>query len=132
MRQMRPRDNVVLHDRDQWSSSWAEPIKFGRSPSNTVPKEGLEPSHPKAQEPKSCVSTSSTTPARVLISFAAAFAFDCFASLGDGVYRWRSRLSLSTCPVAFTLYCATAIVPSPFWSTSMTNVERITPLINFP
>ena len=28
-----------------------------------VPKEGLEPSHPKAQEPKSCVSTSSTTPA---------------------------------------------------------------------
>jgi hypothetical protein len=30
---------------------------------NTVPKEGLEPSHPKAQEPKSCVSTSSTTPA---------------------------------------------------------------------
>ncbi len=32
--------------------------------SNTVPKEGLEPSHPKAQEPKSCVSTSSTTPAR--------------------------------------------------------------------
>ncbi len=28
-----------------------------------MPKEGLEPSHPKAQEPKSCVSTSSTTPA---------------------------------------------------------------------
>jgi hypothetical protein len=28
-----------------------------------VPKEGLEPSHPKAQDPKSCVSTSSTTPA---------------------------------------------------------------------
>ena len=67
MRQMRPRDNVVLHDRDQWSSSWAEPIKFGRSPSNTVPKEGLEPSHPKAQEPKSCVSTSSTTPAHLML-----------------------------------------------------------------
>ena len=31
--------------------------------SNEVPKEGLEPSRPKAQEPKSCVSTSSTTPA---------------------------------------------------------------------
>ena len=29
-----------------------------------MPKEGLEPSRPKAQEPKSCVSTSSTTPAR--------------------------------------------------------------------
>ena len=29
-----------------------------------MPKEGLEPSHPKAQEPKSCVSTSSTTGAR--------------------------------------------------------------------
>jgi hypothetical protein len=28
-----------------------------------VPKEGLEPSHPKAQEPKSCVSANSTTPA---------------------------------------------------------------------
>jgi hypothetical protein len=36
-----------------------------------VPKEGLEPSHPKAQEPKSCVSTSSTTPA----------VFNCFAPL---------------------------------------------------
>jgi hypothetical protein len=36
-----------------------------------VPKEGLEPSHPKAQEPKSCVSTSSTTPA----------IFNCFAPL---------------------------------------------------
>jgi hypothetical protein len=32
----------------------------------TVPKEGLEPSRPKAQEPKSCVSTSSTTPAGML------------------------------------------------------------------
>src|SRR5215218_6909479 len=30
---------------------------------NPVPKEGLEPSHPKAQEPKSCVSANSTTPA---------------------------------------------------------------------
>jgi hypothetical protein len=28
-----------------------------------VPKEGLEPSHPKAQEPKSCVSANSTTSA---------------------------------------------------------------------
>src|SRR5687768_10147895 len=36
-----------------------------------VPKEGLEPSHPKAQEPKSCVSTSSTTLAL----------FNCFAPL---------------------------------------------------
>jgi hypothetical protein len=40
---------------------------------NTVPKEGLEPSHPKAQEPKSCVSTSSTTPAL----------FNCFALSAD-------------------------------------------------
>ncbi len=30
-----------------------------------MPKEGLEPSHPKAQEPKSCVSTNSTIPARL-------------------------------------------------------------------
>src|SRR6187431_531016 len=37
--------------------------QFNSEPINTVPKEGLEPSHPKAQEPKSCVSTSSTTPA---------------------------------------------------------------------
>ncbi|VXB90146.1 hypothetical protein NOCARDAX2BIS_380149 [Nocardioides sp. AX2bis] len=29
----------------------------------TVPETGLEPAHPKAQEPKSCVSASSTTPA---------------------------------------------------------------------
>ena len=28
-----------------------------------VPEKGLEPSHHKAQEPKSCVSTNSTTPA---------------------------------------------------------------------
>jgi hypothetical protein len=35
-----------------------------------VPKEGLEPSHPKAQEPKSCVSTSSTTPAVLIASLA--------------------------------------------------------------
>ena len=38
-------------------------LQVGPEPLNTVPKEGLEPSHPKAQEPKSCVSTSSTTPA---------------------------------------------------------------------
>ena len=38
-------------------------LRVGPEPINTVPKEGLEPSHPKAQEPKSCVSTSSTTPA---------------------------------------------------------------------
>jgi hypothetical protein len=38
-------------------------LRVGPDQSNTVPKEGLEPSHPKAQEPKSCVSTSSTTPA---------------------------------------------------------------------
>jgi hypothetical protein len=37
----------------------------------SVPKEGLEPSHPKAQEPKSCVSTSSTTPASLIAPFAA-------------------------------------------------------------
>jgi hypothetical protein len=37
---------------------------------NAVPKEGLEPSHPKAQEPKSCVSTSSTTPAVLIASLA--------------------------------------------------------------
>ncbi len=30
---------------------------------HTVPEKGLEPSHHKAQEPKSCVSTNSTTPA---------------------------------------------------------------------
>ena len=46
-------------------------LRVGPEPLNTVPKEGLEPSHPKAQEPKSCVSTSSTTPAL----------FDCFAPL---------------------------------------------------
>jgi hypothetical protein len=38
-------------------------LKFLTSQRRPVPKEGLEPSHPKAQEPKSCVSTSSTTPA---------------------------------------------------------------------
>jgi hypothetical protein len=38
-------------------------LRVGPEPINTVPKEGLEPSRPKAQEPKSCVSTSSTTPA---------------------------------------------------------------------
>lgn len=31
---------------------------------STVRKMGLEPTRPKAQEPKSCVSTNSTTPAR--------------------------------------------------------------------
>src|SRR6188472_630224 len=41
--------------------------QFNSEQFNTVPKEGLEPSHPKAQEPKSCVSTSSTTPAQVLL-----------------------------------------------------------------
>jgi hypothetical protein len=39
-------------------------LKFLTSQRRPVPKEGLEPSHPKAQDPKSCVSTSSTTPAR--------------------------------------------------------------------
>ena len=39
-----------------------------------VPKEGLEPSHPKAQEPKSCVSTSSTTPALYSIASLATLA----------------------------------------------------------
>jgi len=41
-------------------------------------------------------------------------------------------LSLSTWPLAFTLYCATAMVPWPFLSTSMTKVERITPSISLP
>ena len=41
--------------------------QFNSEQFNTVPKEGLEPSHPKAQEPKSCVSTSSTTPAQVIL-----------------------------------------------------------------
>ena len=36
-----------------------------------MPKEGLEPSHPKAQEPKSCVSANSTTPAQLIASLAA-------------------------------------------------------------
>jgi hypothetical protein len=157
-----------------------------------VPKEGLEPSHPKAQEPKSCVSTSSTTPAlfdcsarsariaplerayfvvargrkhvpslRVycsLRSLRLALVSRCLphlladerhvcslarpgqrrasllstAARDPGVYRWRSRLSLSTWPVAFTLYWATAMVPCPFWSTSMTKVERITPWMSLP
>src|SRR6187455_3129336 len=44
--------------------------QFNSEQFNTVPKEGLEPSHPKAQEPKSCVSTSSTTPALFIVSLA--------------------------------------------------------------
>jgi hypothetical protein len=103
-----------------------QPLQMVPSPSKRcevvrnacVPKEGLEPSHPKAQDPKSCVSTNSTTPAN--------------RQVGDGVYRRRSRLSLSTWPLAFTLYCATAMVPWPFLSTSMTKVERITPSISLP
>ena len=43
-------------------------LRLGPDQSNAVPKEGLEPSHPKAQEPKSCVSTSSTTPAVFIAS----------------------------------------------------------------
>jgi hypothetical protein len=39
------------------------PRARSREQDNRVPKEGLEPSHPKAQEPKSCVSANSTTPA---------------------------------------------------------------------
>ena len=35
----------------------------------------------------------------------------------------RSRRSLATCPVALTLYCATAIFPA----SSTRNVERMTP-----
>jgi hypothetical protein len=54
------------------------------------------------------------------------------ARRGERVYTWRSRLSLSTWPVAFTLYCATAMVPLPFWSTSITKVERITPSMSLP
>jgi hypothetical protein len=38
-------------------------VARSREQDNRVPKEGLEPSHPKAQEPKSCVSANSTTPA---------------------------------------------------------------------
>ena len=60
---------AVLHQARRTSRT--QRISLAQSRSNTVPKEGLEPSHPKAQEPKSCVSTSSTTPA----------VFDCFAPL---------------------------------------------------
>ena len=37
-----------------------------------------------------------------------------------------------TWPAARTLYCASSIVPLPFASTSMTNVDRSTPMIVFP
>src|SRR5690349_15399452 len=45
-----------------------------------------------------------------------------------GIHRPRSRRSFATCPVAFTLYCATAIFPSG----STTNVDRITPVTFLP
>jgi hypothetical protein len=48
---------------DEVGGLWSAIHSERSEQSNTVPKEGLEPSHPKAQEPKSCVSTSSTTPA---------------------------------------------------------------------
>jgi hypothetical protein len=123
-------------------------LRVGPDQSNTVPKEGLEPSHPKAQEPKSCVSTNSTTPASWIASLASlvrrgsrlepayfvvarrrkacrlappqhggarsGIRMSRFAWRGGQFYRCRSRLSLSTWPVAFTLYWATAIVPLPF------------------
>jgi hypothetical protein len=52
---------------------------------NTVPKEGLEPSRPKAQEPKSCVYTSSTTPAALISWLAkAARRGSCFKAARSG------------------------------------------------
>ena len=54
-----------------------------------VPKEGLEPSHPKAQEPKSCVSTSSTTPA--LVDCLARQARSARIALGTRLLRRRSQ-----------------------------------------
>jgi hypothetical protein len=64
---------------------------------NTVPKEGLEPSHPKAQEPKSCVSTSSTTPAHLMLLSAGQLASDAAGR--------SSRLKLSfDFAVAFRLF----------------------------
>ena len=40
----------------------------------------------------------------------------------------RSRRSFATCPVAFTLYCASSTVP---WG-STTTVERMTPVTVLP
>jgi hypothetical protein len=54
-----------------------------------VPKEGLEPSHPKAQEPKSCVSANSTTPALLIASLAKARS--ARIALGSRLVRRRSR-----------------------------------------
>ena len=50
------------------TASGASNLDAEREQLDRVPKEGLEPSHPKAQEPKSCVSASSTTSA-VSIAF---------------------------------------------------------------
>jgi hypothetical protein len=63
-------------------------LRVGPDQSNTVPKEGLEPSHPKAQEPKSFVSTSSTTPA--LLDCLARCARSGRIALGSRLLRRRS------------------------------------------
>ena len=65
------------------------PRARSREQDNTVPKEGLEPSHPKAQEPKSCVSTSSTTPA--LLDCLARQARSTRIALGTRLLRRRSQ-----------------------------------------
>jgi hypothetical protein len=68
-------------------------LRVGPEPINTVPKEGLEPSHPKAQEPKSCVSANSTTPA----------VLNCFAplsadrALGVRLLRRHSQTIMRVC-----------------------------------
>src|SRR5690625_6136942 len=57
----------------------------------------------RTQEPKSCVSTSSTTPARHLEYATAAHHRSHGAGTHYAASNFRSRRNLATCPVAFTL-----------------------------
>src|SRR5690625_257443 len=82
----------------------------------------------RTQEPKSCVSTSSTTPARHLEYATAAHHRSHGAGTHYAASNFRSRRNLATCPVAFTLYCASVIFPD----SSTTNVERMTPSTILP